>query len=137
MSKIVPSLYDSQNWFIFANFPAIVVSATRGASNAPILSPCSQQDRVDVHTVIAGGCDVKIFHLQENERSEIVKYILESIKQVQILLDGIETVNGNYESQPTVDFFNYIFPLNATPKAVIDVVGKCNLGGTIKGSVTV
>ena len=39
--------------------------------------------------VIAGGCDVKIFNLHEDERSEIVKHILES----KALMVGIPTIN--------------------------------------------
>jgi len=39
--------------------------------------------------VIAGGCDVKIFNLHEDERSEIVKHILES----KAIMIGIPTIN--------------------------------------------
>jgi flavorubredoxin len=39
--------------------------------------------------VITGGCDVKIFNLHEDERSEIVKHILES----KGLMIGIPTIN--------------------------------------------
>ena len=39
--------------------------------------------------VIAGGCDVKLFNLHEDERSEIVKHILES----KALMVGIPTIN--------------------------------------------
>lgn len=39
--------------------------------------------------VIAGGCDVKIFNLHEDERSEIVKHILES----KAIMVGVPTIN--------------------------------------------
>ena len=39
--------------------------------------------------VIAGGCDVKIYHLQGDERSEIVKSILES----KAIMVGVPTLN--------------------------------------------
>lgn len=39
--------------------------------------------------VIAGGCDVKVFNLHEDERSEIVKHILES----KGLMVGVPTIN--------------------------------------------
>lgn len=40
--------------------------------------------------VIAGGCDVKIFNLHEDERSEIVKHILES----KAIMVGVPAING-------------------------------------------
>ncbi len=39
--------------------------------------------------VIAGGCDVKLFNLHEDERSEIVKHILDS----KAILVGVPTIN--------------------------------------------
>ncbi len=39
--------------------------------------------------VIAGGCDVKIFNLHEDERSEIVKHILDS----KAIMVGVPTIN--------------------------------------------
>ena len=39
--------------------------------------------------VIAGGCDVKVFNLHEDERSEIVKSILES----KAIMMGVPTIN--------------------------------------------
>lgn len=39
--------------------------------------------------VIAGGCDVKVFNLHEDERSEIVKHILES----KAIMVGVPTIN--------------------------------------------
>jgi coenzyme F420H2 oxidase len=39
--------------------------------------------------VIAGGCDVKLFNLHEDERSEIVKHILDS----KAIMVGVPTIN--------------------------------------------
>lgn len=39
--------------------------------------------------VIAGGCDVKVFNLHEDERSEIVKHILDS----KAIMVGVPTIN--------------------------------------------
>jgi flavorubredoxin len=39
--------------------------------------------------VIAGGCDVKLFNLHEDERSEIVKHILDS----RAIMVGVPTIN--------------------------------------------
>lgn len=39
--------------------------------------------------VMAGGCDVKVFNLHEDERSEIVKHILES----KAIMVGVPTIN--------------------------------------------
>jgi flavorubredoxin len=39
--------------------------------------------------IMAGGCDVKIFNLHEDERSEIVKHILES----KAIMVGVPTIN--------------------------------------------
>jgi flavorubredoxin len=38
---------------------------------------------------MAGGCDVKVFNLHEDERSEIVKHILES----KAIMVGVPTIN--------------------------------------------
>jgi flavorubredoxin len=39
--------------------------------------------------VIAGGCDVKMFNLHDDERSEIVKHILDS----KAIMVGVPTIN--------------------------------------------
>jgi len=39
--------------------------------------------------VIAGGCDVKVFNLHDDERSEIVKHILDS----KAIMVGVPTIN--------------------------------------------
>ncbi|HWQ67288.1 MAG TPA: hypothetical protein VN372_10495 [Methanospirillum sp.] len=59
------------------------------------------------------------------------------LKNVKISLDGNETVNLEYTSQPTADIFEYTYQLNATPKTVIDVIGQCNIVGSIERSLTV
>jgi hypothetical protein len=59
------------------------------------------------------------------------------LKNVKIDLDGKETINQDYSSQPTPDIFTYIYPLNATPGTVIDVSGYCSIGGSIERSLMV
>lgn len=59
------------------------------------------------------------------------------LKNVQISLDGNETINQDYTSQPTADIFTYIYALNATPATVIDVIGKCSIGGSIERSLRI
>lgn len=59
------------------------------------------------------------------------------LKNVKVSIDGNETINEDYTSQPTADVFTYIYQVNATPKTVIDVVGQCVIGGSIERSITV
>lgn len=59
------------------------------------------------------------------------------IKNVKVSVDGKEILNENYTSQPTSDVFTYIYPVNASPGMVIDVIGQCNLLGSKGNSITV
>lgn len=59
------------------------------------------------------------------------------IEFVTIFLDGEETLAEEYTSQPTVEIFAYEYPLNASPKTEIELVGECVLGGTVKQSLIV
>ena len=59
------------------------------------------------------------------------------LKNVKITLDGKEMINQDYSSQPSPDFFNYTYSLNAIPGTVIDVSGQCSIGGSIQRSLTV
>ncbi|MDD1730151.1 MAG: hypothetical protein LUQ50_13915 [Methanospirillum sp.] len=59
------------------------------------------------------------------------------LKNVKIIVDGNETINQDYMTQPTPDIFAYTYSLNASPGTVIDVSGQCSIGGTIKRSLTV
>ncbi|WP_319538218.1 hypothetical protein [uncultured Methanospirillum sp.] len=59
------------------------------------------------------------------------------LKDVTVAVDGKEVVNEKYTSQPTSDEFTYIYPVNASVGSVIDVSGQCNIGGSIKRSITV
>jgi hypothetical protein len=58
------------------------------------------------------------------------------LKDVKIDLNGNETVMA-YTSQPTADIFTYEYPVNASPKSVINVTGDCIIGGSITRSITV
>ena len=59
------------------------------------------------------------------------------LKNVKVTLDGNETINLDYTSQPALDIFTYIYPVNVTPGVVIDVSGQCNIVGSMQRSLTV
>jgi hypothetical protein len=59
------------------------------------------------------------------------------VKNVKVTVDGKEVLNENYTSQPTVDVFTYVYPINASAGSVIDVIGQCNLFGSKESSITV
>ena len=59
------------------------------------------------------------------------------LKNVKVSVNGNETINQDYTSQPTADIFTYIYPINASPKSVIDVTGVCVIGGSIERSITI
>jgi hypothetical protein len=59
------------------------------------------------------------------------------VKNVKVTVDGKEVLNENYTSQPTADVFTYVYPINASPNSVIDVIGHCNILGSKENSITV
>lgn len=59
------------------------------------------------------------------------------IMNVKVFLNGNETINQEYSTQPTADLFVYEYPLNATSGDLIEVSGQCNIGGMLQRSITV
>ena len=59
------------------------------------------------------------------------------VMNVKVFLNGNETINQDYTTQPTADLFVYEYPLNATSGDQIDVSGECNIGGMIQRSLMV
>jgi len=59
------------------------------------------------------------------------------LKNVRIWVDGNETINEDYTSQPTSDVFSYVYPLNVNEGTMIEVSGECNIFGSIKESLII
>ena len=58
------------------------------------------------------------------------------LKTVKIALNGNQTTN-EYSSQPTPESFTYVYHLNATNGTFIDLIGECNIFGSIERTITV